>query len=185
VLAIRENLETIYPRAVRRYDTVDLTLEGALMQRRPGRDSRPAALELKILYDGDRLVTQARPTAPTYNTGKRSGTVRSLDGDKGLKYEAEVTITDDRWVPGGRGSWVINVQRDGERMIGSFEGQWKGEARKGTVTGVFTKGGLEEPIGDPPPETDLSRRCEEALERVTQIFVGRTFVSVSFTPREM
>jgi len=174
ILAIRDGLDILYPRQAKKYDCIDLTLDGALVQEKSGSSGKPKALEVKILLDRDKLVSRIIPSAPTYNTGSRTGTIKRLGEAGELKFEVRVTIADDKWVPGGQGTWTVQLKRDSDVCTGTFEGTWKGTRRKGSVTGVFTPGGHVVSTETPRKETGLAKQCDAAIDAVCRLYTSRT-----------
>jgi len=174
-LSIRENLKILYPPSVKKHDVVNLTLKGALLQagsRKDGKIPRISArdLELRLLSDGGELLSNILPWAPTYNTGKHTGTIKALPSKDGLRFDVQVTLGDDRWVEGGQGRWVIQLRRRGDSYTGTFSGSFKGKETKGRVSGVFTPDGFTVPTDTPPVENDLTKRCHAVIEDLSRLF---------------
>jgi len=179
ILAIRDGLNTLYPQQAKTYDCMDLTLDGALVQQKSGTSGNGSrgkrkALEVKMLFDHEELVAEIIPNAPTFNTGKRTGTIKRVGNAGELKFEIRVNITDDKWVKGGQGTYAVQLKRDGHICTGNFDGTWQGVRRKGSITGVFSPGGHVKAIGEPRPKTELANRCDAAIEAVCRLFASTT-----------
>jgi len=161
VRAIRENLDALYGRPTESCDVAEVFLDGALKkQPKSGRD---VELEVTLIFHGDEILV--RPYAPNWNTGRiGQGKAKAEFSDGGAHFELDIKLNDDRWVPGGEGSFTVDVTFDGEQLTGTYRGQFKGLAGSGSVRGTFVRGGYELPVGDPPQKTELARRCEEAID---------------------
>jgi hypothetical protein len=180
-LAIREGLASLYPRTVKVYDVVNLTLHGAVLQagnRRNGRRPKisPRDLELKLLYHEGRLQADLIPSAPTYNHGTHAGTVKALPAGGGERFAVEVQLGDDPWVLGGPGRWVLKVKRHGHVVTGSFGGTFKGTETTGRVTGAFTPRGHPVPTGTAPVENGLTRRAARVIADLSRRYSGSSRV---------
>jgi hypothetical protein len=174
VWAIRENLDALYPRPTECCDVAEIFLDGALKkQPRSGKD---VELEVTLIFHGDEILV--RPYAPNWNTGRiGAGTAKAELTDQRAHFELDIKLNDDKWVPGGEGSFTVDVKLDGEQITGTYRGQFKGLASSGSVRGSFVRGGYELPVGEPPPKTELALRCEEAI--------GTFFAAVNMDDRSM
>jgi hypothetical protein len=80
-------------------------------------------------------------------------------------------------VPGGEGSFSVDVRFDGEELHGTYKGQFRGLASSGPVRGSFIRQGYDLPVGNAPPKTELAKRCEAAIDDY--------FVAVNMDKRSM
>ena len=76
-----------------------------------------------------------------------------------------------------RGNFSVDVRFDGDELDGTYRGQFRGLASSGPVRGSFLRQGYELPVGDPPPKTELAKRCEAAINEF--------FVAVNMDKRSM
>jgi hypothetical protein len=160
VWAIRENLDELYPRATERCDVAEVFLSGALKKQPKSGDD--VQLAVTLIFQGDEILV--RPYAPDWNTGRiGSGKAKATFTEEGAHFEMDIRLNDDKWVPGGEGSFAVDVRLDGQRLAGAYRGQFKGLASSGRVRGSFIRNGYEMPLGDPPPKTELAERCERAI----------------------
>jgi hypothetical protein len=178
VLSMRENLQRLYPTSAPQYDVINLRLDKALLrakdrkqQNSPLTDAKD--LDLALLIDGDGKLVRILPTARTYNTGRHSATFDVQMSPHELKLNVDVSVGDDRWVPGGRGEFAIQVTRQGNLYAGTYSGDYRGYKRAGRVSGDFVPGGYtESDTSDSQPE--LVRRCDQLTDQVAKLLASGT-----------
>ena len=161
--AIRGNLDALYPQPTKSCDVADVFLKGALKkQPKSGRD---ADLQVTLIFNGDEIIV--RPYAPQWNTGRiGAGKAKAEFAEEGAHFDLDIKLNDDKWVPGGEGNFSVDVRFDGEELRGTYRGRFRGLASSGPVRGSFIRQGYELPVGDPPPKTELAKRCEAAINDV-------------------
>jgi hypothetical protein len=158
--AIRDNLAALYAQPTVPCDVAELFLPGAL-KKNAGHEG--AEVEFTLIFHGDAILV--RPYAPRWNSsGVGSGQAKAVIAKEGARYEIEFTQKDDQWVPGGTGRFVVEAKLDGETYTGSYKGSFKGLESAGKIRGSFNKKGYALTVGEPPPKTELSKRCDEAIE---------------------
>ena len=74
--------------------------------------------------------------APTYNTARHLGTAKVAGVNGTTEFHVELSIGSDRWVKGGRASYVISVKK-GEGWTGRFHGRFNDVMRSGKVVGTY------------------------------------------------
>lgn len=173
VLSIRQNLEILEPPAVKRYDVARLTLKDALVRDESrGRESSPRLepkdLDLTLIYEGQEATpVEIRPRAPTYNKGEHRCRFQVAAGDAGQQFDLEIVLGDDPWVKGGRGTYAVELSREGDSYAGRFRGSYNGIRREGPVSGVFVPQGLTVPVKNPAPRSPLAKRCDALIEELS------------------
>ncbi|MFP4053421.1 MAG: hypothetical protein ACLFV7_06110 [Phycisphaerae bacterium] len=71
-----------------------------------------------------------------YNQMDHEGTVKAgTDANGGLVLNVEMTINPDPWIPGGKASYTLRLQRDGNVFTGTCVGRYNGRPVDGKVTG--------------------------------------------------
>jgi hypothetical protein len=170
MVAIREALEVLYPPPILRCDVLQLNLAGALVRVDDWRGGKPQTLtardlELSLYWHNGMFRGEAQAKATTYNTGKREASVRQVRGSGDAEvFEADVTIADDAWIKGGRGTYRLQVRRLGDACTGTYSGTFNGQDRQGAVAGVFVPNGAALPTGAERPTDERRRRSEAAIE---------------------
>jgi len=67
-----------------------------------------------------------------------NGTIADVSGATGkVKLAVDVTVNPDPWVKGGEARYVLELERDGPKVSGSFAGTFKGREVKGPVAGTI------------------------------------------------
>jgi hypothetical protein len=161
VWAIRDNLAALYPQKTQQCDVAELFLQGAL-KANPA-DANARELEVVLVFHGDQIMVH--PYAPRWNTGGPGPCHAKADRRKdGATYDIEFSLKDDAWVPGGAGQFAVEVKLDGENYAGTYKGQFKGVPTSGRVVGTYRAKGYTVPVGPPPARTELSSRCESAID---------------------
>jgi hypothetical protein len=159
MFSIRRDLKIICPPPVRECDLIELFLSRAVAQ--PGRD-KVVELGIRLYFDGDRIG--AIPHAPLYNTGRHSGQARLANSADGQVFEIDVTLGDDPWIKGGKGSYTVRLKREGDKFTGTHTGTYEGRSYSGSVKGAFIPKGIAVPTGEPAVESELSRQGEAVIK---------------------
>jgi hypothetical protein len=161
VWAIRENLKALYSREAVACDVAEVFLKGAL--KKQPKEGRDVELEVTLKFHGEKIIVE--PYAPNWNSGRiGSGSAEASFTDEGAHFDINIKLNDDKWVPGGEGSFAVDVRFDEEELRGTYKGHFRGLPSSGTVRGSYVPKGYELAIGDPPPATELSKRCDRAIE---------------------
>lgn len=176
ILSIRENLDVLYPRPVRKLDAATLVLKNALV-REPKDDKEKAAgirtsdLEVTVGCDPNGEAILLRTKAALFGGGKHDSTLRSDTTSSLTRMDFNVTVEPNRWNPGGSGEFRVRLQRDGNRLTGKYEGKWQGRNRSGMAEGVLAPRSLVQPVEAAPVDNELTRRCDAVIKRVSSMFL--------------
>ena len=113
--------------------TFVFTLQNALRQ---GNTSKPLDVTLTV-RDGV-WEKNVYGFASTFNTMEHEGTLADMTraGDA-LTGTLSMSIKGDAWVPGGSAQYALTLKRDGERVTGTFTGDFAGKPTMGAITGTF------------------------------------------------
>jgi hypothetical protein len=183
-LSIRDTLERLFAPPKKTYDLMYLTLKGALI-RTDYRDRGDPPykylrdLDLALCYRGnDKALESMTPSARSLNQGQHTCAFKALPAGDGQKYKVRVTINADQWVKGGEGDYVIEFKREGTVCRGTFAGTYAGVKVEGIIEGEFTPEGRSVTTGEPPPKTDLAKRCEAAVAELAEASVPRSVPSL-------
>ncbi len=145
-LAVREAIQRLREPPGQRYDMLNLRLAGALWREEKPRGEKAGEITDRdldltlVLKPGQLLPQEIIVTARTYNKGTHQCRFEPLPAPTGQKLRLHVTLGDDPWVRGGQGSYVLHYHADGQQYAGSFEGQYEGRPRRGSITGTLTAG---------------------------------------------
>jgi hypothetical protein len=161
VLEVRRDLKKLFPPPVERCDVAEMFLGKAL--RRHTQSGKDTELEVTLVFRGDQIIV--RPYAPSWNTGGiGKGTAKCTRTGKKMKFEVDVTLNDDAWVPGGSGSFVVETELEGEDLKGTFRGKFRDLESSGEAVGSFRPKQYEVVLGPPAGKTELWDRANTAVE---------------------
>ena len=161
LVAIQDAVADLSAPPTRTCDAMELYLADAVFQGHRSPDDKSLnekELELTLYFDGARVGVL--PDAPTFNTARHSGQAREVPCEDGRTFKIDVTMNDDPWVPGGPGSYVVHVRREGDRITGTYTGSFRGVKRRGGLIGCYRAKGHVVSAGAAPPKTDRVRRWE-------------------------
>ena len=66
------------------------------------------------------------------------GMITKVSGTTGnVRLALDVTVNSDPWVKGGAGTYVLELNRDGEKVAGTFSGTFNGTAVTGAAAGTI------------------------------------------------
>ena len=145
-----------------RCDAIDLRLEDAVFH---GDPSKRQPLMAALLLDGAGGIA-VKASAPTYNTGARTGEAREVESQRGRRFELNLTIADDAWVKGGKGTYSLELDPIGAdgAITGRYRGTWQGKPVEGAVRGQWLKQGDVLPSSPQPRDPAMQRRFERVRE---------------------
>jgi hypothetical protein len=166
---LHEALAVIHPPPLKICDVTELNLEGGVCKPSAS-DPNPAGSDLVLtLYYHDQGIGVS-PQARGYNSHKREGSARIVKDGNPQTVQAEIILDRDSGGKDCSGSYTLELKREGDKYSGTYTGMYRGVERKGKVTGSFHEKAYPFKTGDPPPKSELARRCEEAEKAMLRLW---------------
>jgi hypothetical protein len=167
-----EFITVLYPRPLKRVTQLRLTLTDAVY--RPKFNKRTNETEkhardliVTLDYDGDRLYRRAVVEVPDFNRALHTAEATTRGSDTRLA----VRLGSDRRAEGGEGQFVLKLQRQGAKVLGTFTGVYRGDKVQGDLRGevktnVLSEQGHWVDTVKPPPMQAVAGGVQVGEDRI-------------------
>lgn len=140
-----EFVTVLIPRSLVKGNVAKLKLTGALIQMAKKSTDPLSKGAKKDLFatltwvDDELQQDDMLLSAPDFNKGQHRGTVSASGKPSKTAFQMDLTLGEDKWMKGGNAKLHGTFRIDGDRIEGTFEGDYSGEPVSGAVEGSYAK----------------------------------------------